>query len=115
MSSSARRARNAVFVAFVGSGFGFASWASRIPQIRDAVQATPSELGLILLAIAATARAVPIRVTSTPASGSATSEPSATASSTSPRVDGDACRASRTCGIRDAQLAKPKPLPMKAT
>jgi MFS family permease len=47
------RARNAVFVAFVGSGFGFASWASRIPQIRDAVQATPSELGLILLAIAA--------------------------------------------------------------
>ncbi len=49
----ARRARNAVFVAFVGSGFGFASWASRIPQIRDAVQATPSELGLILLAIAA--------------------------------------------------------------
>ena len=53
MSGSARRARNAVFVAFVGSGFGFASWASRIPQIRDAVQATPSELGLILLAIAA--------------------------------------------------------------
>ena len=37
----ALRARNAVFVAFVGSGFGFASWASRIPQIRDAVQATP--------------------------------------------------------------------------
>ena len=47
--SSARRARNAVFVAFVGSGFGFASWASRIPQIRDALQASPSELGLILL------------------------------------------------------------------
>ena len=53
MPSPALRARNAVFVAFVGSGFGFASWASRIPQIRDAVQATPSELGLILLAIAA--------------------------------------------------------------
>ena len=53
MSSPAHRARNAVFVAFVGSGFGFASWASRIPQIRDAVQATPAELGLILLAIAA--------------------------------------------------------------
>jgi fucose permease len=53
VSSQAHRARNAVFVAFVGSGFGFASWASRIPQIRDAVQATPAELGLILLAIAA--------------------------------------------------------------
>jgi len=53
VSSPTHRARNAVFIAFVGSGFGFASWASRIPQIRDAVQATPSELGLILLAIAA--------------------------------------------------------------
>ncbi len=53
MSDPARRARNAVFVAFVGSGFGFASWASRIPQIRDALQASPSELGLILLAVAA--------------------------------------------------------------
>ena len=40
-SDPALRARNAVFTAFVGSGFGFASWASRIPQIRDAVQATP--------------------------------------------------------------------------
>ena len=37
----ALRARNAVFTAFVGSGLGFASWASRIPQIRDTVQATP--------------------------------------------------------------------------
>jgi MFS family permease len=53
VSSSAIRAQHAVFVSFLGSGFGFASWASRIPQIRDAVQATPSELGLILLAIAA--------------------------------------------------------------
>ena len=49
----AQRAKFAVFAAFVGSGFGFASWASRIPQIRDSVQATPSELGLILLSIAA--------------------------------------------------------------
>jgi MFS family permease len=53
MPNTVQRAERAVFVAFVGSGFGFASWASRIPQIRDAVQATPSELGLILLAIAA--------------------------------------------------------------
>jgi MFS family permease len=46
------RAQRAVYVAFIGSGFSFASWASRIPQIRDALQATPSELGLVLLAIA---------------------------------------------------------------
>ena len=45
-------ARNATYVAFVGSGFGFASWASRIPQVRDALQASPSTLGLVLLAVA---------------------------------------------------------------
>ena len=49
----ALRAQRAVYVAFVGSGLGFASWASRIPQLRDALQATPSELGVILLAVAA--------------------------------------------------------------
>ena len=53
MSSVASRAQRAVYVAFIGSGFGFASWASRIPQIRDELQASPSELGLILLAVAA--------------------------------------------------------------
>jgi MFS family permease len=46
-------ARLAVFVAFIGSGFGFASWASRIPQVRDQLHASPSVLGLILLALAA--------------------------------------------------------------
>jgi predicted MFS family arabinose efflux permease len=50
--SIALRAQRAVYVAFIGSGFGFASWASRIPQIRDELQATPSELGLVLLAMA---------------------------------------------------------------
>jgi predicted MFS family arabinose efflux permease len=50
--SLALRAQRAVYVAFIGSGFGFASWASRIPQIRDALQATPSELGVVLLALA---------------------------------------------------------------
>jgi predicted MFS family arabinose efflux permease len=50
--STALRAQRAVYVAFIGSGFGFASWASRIPQIRDALKATPSELGLVLLAMA---------------------------------------------------------------
>src|SRR5918997_6499891 len=47
------RAQRAVYVAFLGSGVAFASWASRIPQLRDALQATPSELGVLLLAVAA--------------------------------------------------------------
>jgi MFS family permease len=50
--SAAHRAQRAVYVAFVASGFAFASWASRIPQIRDALQATPSQLGVVLLAAA---------------------------------------------------------------
>ncbi|GAA1431620.1 MFS transporter [Microlunatus lacustris] len=45
-------ARNATYIAFVGSGFGFATWASRIPQVRDALAAPPSTLGLVLLAVA---------------------------------------------------------------
>jgi MFS family permease len=51
--SMALRAQRAVYVAFLGSGFGFASWASRIPQIRYALHARPSELGVVLLAVAA--------------------------------------------------------------
>ncbi len=51
--ATALRAQRAVYVAFTGSGFAFASWAARIPQIRDALRATPSELGLVLLAVAA--------------------------------------------------------------
>jgi MFS family permease len=41
-----------VSVAFVGSGFAFANWAARIPEVRDELQASPSVLGLILLAVA---------------------------------------------------------------
>ena len=37
--STALRAQRAVYIAFLGSGFSFASWASRIPQIRDALKA----------------------------------------------------------------------------
>ena len=47
-----RRAMFAVYVVFIGSGFAFASWASRIPQVRDRLRVEPGELGLILLAIA---------------------------------------------------------------
>ena len=47
-----RRATAAVYAVFILSGFAFASWASRIPQIRDALELTPRALGLVLLAIA---------------------------------------------------------------
>jgi MFS family permease len=45
-------ATNATYVAFIGSGFAFASWASRIPQVRDRLQLSSADLGLVLLAIA---------------------------------------------------------------
>jgi hypothetical protein len=41
-----------VYAVFILSGFTFASWASRIPQVRDALELTPRSLGLVLLAIA---------------------------------------------------------------
>lgn len=47
-----RRATVAVYAVFIGSGFAFASFASRIPQVRDRLDATPGQLGLILLAAA---------------------------------------------------------------
>jgi predicted MFS family arabinose efflux permease len=48
-----RTATTATYVAFIGSGFAFASWASRIPQVRDRLALDSSALGLVLLAIAA--------------------------------------------------------------
>src|SRR3954464_12746237 len=45
------------------SGFAFASWASRIPQVRDALDLSPRSLGLVLLAAAGGS------VTSMPLSG----------------------------------------------
>jgi predicted MFS family arabinose efflux permease len=47
-----RRARNAVGVVFISAGFSFASWASRIPQVRAELRVTPGVLGLILLCTA---------------------------------------------------------------
>ncbi|MBB3675428.1 MFS transporter [Modestobacter versicolor] len=46
-------AMRAVYVAFIGAGFAFASWASRIPQVRDRLDLDPAALGLVLLALAA--------------------------------------------------------------
>ena len=51
--AQARAAGRATYVAFIGAGFAFASWAARIPQIRDRLHLQPSELGLVLLSIAA--------------------------------------------------------------
>src|SRR3954453_19532578 len=47
-----RRAIPAVYAVFILSGFGFASWASRIPTVRDALGLSPRSLGLVLLAAA---------------------------------------------------------------
>ncbi len=46
-----RRATLGVYIAFAGNGFAFASWASRIPQVRDELHVTPGGLGLLLLCI----------------------------------------------------------------
>jgi MFS family permease len=48
-----RAATTATYAAFIGSGLAFASWASRIPQVRDRLHLDPAALGLVLLAIAA--------------------------------------------------------------
>jgi predicted MFS family arabinose efflux permease len=42
----------ATYAAFITTGFIFASWASRIPQVRDRLGLSPAEVGLVLLAIA---------------------------------------------------------------
>jgi fucose permease len=46
------RAVVATYVTFGGAGFAIASWASRIPQVRDRLHLESSELGLVLLAVA---------------------------------------------------------------
>jgi MFS family permease len=48
-----RSAARATSVAFIGSGFAFASWAARIPQVKEHLHLSASQLGLVLLAIAA--------------------------------------------------------------
>jgi predicted MFS family arabinose efflux permease len=52
-SLDVRAATRATYAAFITSGVSMASWATRIPQIKDALHLTPSRLGLVLLAIAA--------------------------------------------------------------
>jgi fucose permease len=51
-ASVVRQATLAVYTVFIISGFSFASWASRIQQVRDALSLSPRGLGLVLLAAA---------------------------------------------------------------
>jgi len=52
-AAGVRAATRATYLVFAVSGFGFASWASRIPQVKARLGLDPSALGLLLLAIAA--------------------------------------------------------------
>jgi fucose permease len=46
-------AMRATYAAFIASGFAFASWAARIPQVKSHLHLDASQLGLLLLCIAA--------------------------------------------------------------
>ena len=46
------RARNAVAISFFLNGFGFATWVSRIPQVRSELSLSNGQLGSLLLVIA---------------------------------------------------------------
>ncbi|BCJ43938.1 MFS transporter [Actinoplanes ianthinogenes] len=52
IDNSLRAATRAVYLAFIFLGVAIATFASRIPQIRDELGLSPSQLGLVLLAIA---------------------------------------------------------------
>ena len=55
------RARNAVMSSFVVNGFAFASWVSRIPDLRDTLSLSPGRVGLLLLCLSAgTVLALPL-------------------------------------------------------
>lgn len=48
----ARSAVRATYAAFIFAGLALASWAARIPQVRDELALEPSQLGLVLLSLA---------------------------------------------------------------
>ncbi|NUP59297.1 MAG: MFS transporter [Pseudarthrobacter sp.] len=50
-SLEVRQWRNAVVVAYAASGLAFASWVSRLPAIRDALDLTPGNIGILLLCL----------------------------------------------------------------
>lgn len=43
--------RNAIFVVFTLNGFGAAAWISRIPSVRDHLQISVTEVGLLILGV----------------------------------------------------------------
>jgi len=45
--------RNAMFVIFALCGIGMASWVARVPAVRDALQASTLEMGILIFGIAA--------------------------------------------------------------
>lgn len=51
--ATTRAGVRATYAAFIVTGFAFASWASEIPRVRDRLQLSSAELGLVLLSIAA--------------------------------------------------------------
>jgi predicted MFS family arabinose efflux permease len=53
LTGPVQAATRSTYLVFAVSGFGFASWASRIPQVKARLGLDPSGLGLLLLAIAA--------------------------------------------------------------
>ncbi len=44
-----RRATLAVSVVFILAGFAFASWAARIPAVRDELSLSAAQIGVLLL------------------------------------------------------------------
>jgi len=48
-AADGRRATTAVLVVFALNGFLFANWVSRLPAVRDALDLTPGQMGLLLL------------------------------------------------------------------
>ncbi len=51
--------RRAVAAAFIAAGFLTATWASRIPQVRDQLDLSPAALGLVILALSSSLLAMP--------------------------------------------------------
>lgn len=51
--SSLQQAKISTYIVFIAAGFALSTWASRIPQIKDALGLNSADWGLVLLAMAA--------------------------------------------------------------
>jgi MFS family permease len=51
--SSTKSWRNAVFLIFALNGFGISAWVSRIPSVRDHLQISVSEVGILIFGLSA--------------------------------------------------------------